>query len=102
MNPRSLFLFPGEHKLVYKVREALIEALNHDVTFSSAVNAVLAYGFVAMLAADQIDKEKLRILLREIDIFASPDSDLDKMTQLIEQRLREEVGKAEVASRFRR
>lgn len=94
MNPRSLFLFPGELKLVYKVREALIEALNHDVTFSSAVNAVLAYGFVAMLAADQLDREKLRILLQEIDIFASPDSDLDKMTQLIEQRLREEVGKA--------
>ena len=97
MNPRSLFLFPGEHKLVYKVREALIEALNHDITFSSAVNAVLAYGFVAMLAADKLDREKLSILLREIDIFASP-GDLEKMTQLIEQRLREEVDKA-VASR---
>ncbi len=97
MNPRSLFLFPGEHKLVYKVREALIEALNHDITFSSAVNAVLAYGFVAMLAADKLDREKLSILLREIDIFASP-GDLEKMTQLIEQRLREEVDRA-VASR---
>ena len=97
MNPRSLFLFPGEHKLVYKVREALIEALNHDITFSSAVNAVLAYGFVAMLAADKLDREKLSILLREIDIFASP-GDLEKMTQLIEQRLKEEVNKA-VASR---
>jgi len=98
MNPRSLFLFPGEHKLVYKVREALIEALNHDITFSSAVNAVLAYGFVAMLAADKLDREKLSILLREIDIFASPDGDLEKMTQLIEQRLKEEVDRA-VASR---
>ncbi len=97
MNPRSLFLFPGEHKLVYKVREALIEALNHDITFSSAVNAVLAYGFVAILAADKLDREKLSILLREIDIFASP-GDLEKMTQLIEQRLREEVDRA-VASR---
>ena len=97
MNPRSLFLFPGEHKLVYKVREALIEALNHDITFSSAVNAVLAYGFVAMLAADKLDREKLSILLREIDIFASP-GDLEKMTQLIEQRLKEEVDRA-VASR---
>lgn len=97
MNPRSLFLFPGEHKLVYKVREALIEALNHDITFSSAVNAVLAYGFVAMLAADKLDREKLSILLREIDIFADP-GDLEKMTQLIEQRLREEVDRA-VASR---
>lgn len=97
MNPRSLFLFPGEHKLVYKVREALIEALNHDITFSSAVNAVLAYGFVAMLAADKLDREKLSILLREIDIFASP-GDLEKMTQFIEQRLREEVDRA-VASR---
>ncbi len=98
MNPRSLFLFPGEHKLVYKVREALIEALNHDITFSSAVNAVLAYGFVAMLAADKLDREKLTILLRGIDIFASPDADLEKMTQLIEQRLKEEVDRA-VASR---
>lgn len=90
MNPRSLFLFPTQQKFVYKLRDTLIDDLNHDVTFSSAVNTTLAYGLVAMARPDALDREMLKRVLREIDIFAA-EADLDSHLRFIENATGKEV-----------
>lgn len=75
VNPRSVFLFPTVHSHVYAVREAIIQALDHDVTFSSAVNTILAYGLVA-IDDDAVDRQRVKEFLRDVDIFAEePDPD---------------------------
>lgn len=90
MNPRSLFLFPTAYKFVYKLRDKLIDDLNHDVTFSSAVNMALAFGLVAMSHPDRLDREAIRRVLKEIDIFAA-EEDMDGHLKFIEDAMGKEV-----------
>lgn len=90
MNPRSLFLFPTPYKLVYKLRDKLIDDLNHDVTFSSAVNTALAYALVALSQAERLDRDALKRVLREIDIFAA-EQDMDSHLRFIENAMGKEV-----------
>ncbi len=92
MNPRSVFLFPAQLDLVHRVREALIEALDHDVTYSSAVNTALSYGFAAM-RGEPLDRDQLRSLLRQIDIFKA-EPELDRVLDVLEQELPTRVQRA--------
>lgn len=90
MNPRSLFLFPTPYKLVYKLRDKLIDDLNHDVTFSSAVNTALAYALVALSQPGGLDREALKRVLKEIDIFAA-EADMDSHLKFVESELGKEL-----------
>jgi hypothetical protein len=90
MNPRSLFLFPTPYKFVHKLRDKLIDDLNHDVTFSSAVNTALAFALVAMSQSERLDREALRRVLKEIDIFAA-EEDMDGHLKFIEDEMVKEA-----------
>jgi hypothetical protein len=90
VNPRSLFLFPTPYKFVYRLRDKLIDDLNHDITFSSAVNTALAYGLFAMRQPERLDREALKRVLREIDIFAD-EGDLDSRLEFIAKEMAREV-----------
>lgn len=92
MIPRSVFLFPAQLDLVHRVRELLIEALDHDVTYSSAVNTALTYGFVAM-SGKPVDRVQLSTLLRQIDIFKT-EPDLDRVLGFLEKELPAKLGRA--------
>lgn len=91
---RSLYLFPTLSRLTSRLREVLIEELDHDVTFSATVNLALAYGFTAMARPGTIDRTMLRRLSSEIDIMAAEtDEGSERLTRAIEKAM-SDVSKA--------